>query len=410
MKFADVIVVGLGAMGSAATFQLARRGADVLAIDQFSPPHDLGSSHGETRITRQAIGEGEAYVPFVLRSHEIWREIEEELGETLLVTCGALVLGSADDTAIHHGKPSFLGSTFTAARRFGIPHEDLSADEIRARFPQFNVTGTERGYYEPGGGFLRPERCVAAQIELAKRSGARIQVNERVLDIRSTPGSVQVATDRDVYEAGRVVLAAGAWMPGLAREPLASVKIHRQVLFWFEATRPETYRPERCPVFIWMHGDLAEEYFYGFPSLDGGTSLKVASERYSAALTRPSLVDRTVTEAEAAAMFSEHVRGRLNDVGPNCLRKATCLYTVTPDGDFVIDAHPDDERITLVSACSGHGFKHSAAIGERVARHLTGDGEVVGVATFAVGRLAERDRAAVPPAHAGRTSVDADTS
>lgn len=406
MKFADVVVVGLGAMGSAATFQLARRGVDVLAIDQFSPPHDLGSSHGETRITRQAIGEGEAYVPFVLRSHEIWREIEEEVGEALLVTCGALVVGPADNTAMHHGKPSFLGNTFAAARRFGIPHEDLPAGEIRARFPQFNLAGTERGYYEPGGGFLRPERCIAAQIELAKRSGARIQVNERVLDVRPAAGSVQIVTDCDVYEASRVVLAAGAWMPGLARESLASLRLYRQVLFWFEATRPETYRPERCPVFIWMHGALSEDYFYGFPSLDGGTSVKVASERYSAALARPDLVDRTVTEKEAAAMFSDHVSGRLTGVGSNCLRKSTCLYTVTPDRDFVIDAHPDSDRITLVSACSGHGFKHSAGIGERVAERLTGNDGAAGVATFAVGRLAAQERVAIT--QTGIASTDAE--
>ena len=199
MPVADVIVVGLGAMGSASLYQLSSRGARVVGIDRYVPPHVHGSSHGETRITRQAIGEGAAYVPLVLRSHQIWRELEAQTGESLLLACGGLILSGEVGEALHHGKPQFLQRTLQAARQFGIVHEVLTPAQIEERFPQFTLTGNETGYFEPGAGLVYPERCVQVQHEQARRLGAQIQTGETVRRIVSKADGVEVETDQARY-------------------------------------------------------------------------------------------------------------------------------------------------------------------------------------------------------------------
>ncbi|MDB5557539.1 MAG: Sarcosine oxidase [Enterovirga sp.] len=384
MVVADAIVIGLGAMGSAAAYQLARRGAKVVGIDRFAPPHEHGSSHGDTRITRQAIGEGECYVPLALRAHEIWREIEAATGEELLVQCGGLVLSGARSS--HPKKAAFLDRTIAAAERYGIQHEVLSAEEVGARYPQFILEGDERAYFEPGAGFVYPERCIAAQLRLAAQAGAAIRTGEIVTAITPSGTGVRVETDRGVYEAGRAILAAGAWSPGLAGTPLGHMAIHRQVLNWFEAEDPAQYAPERFPVFIWMHGSAAEQS-YGFPIPPGSSGLKVASEIYERTLSAPDDIDRNVAEAETALTYDKHVRSHLRGVTGRCLRAKTCLYTLSPDSRFVIDAHPGNDRLTIVSACSGHGFKHSAAIGEAVAEQALEGRSGLDLSAFCVPEL-----------------------
>ncbi|WP_299428924.1 N-methyl-L-tryptophan oxidase [uncultured Meiothermus sp.] len=365
MPSADVIVVGLGAMGSASLYQLARRGARVIGIDRHRPPHIYGSSHGETRITRQAIGEGAAYVPLVLRSHQIWRELEAQTGESLLRACGGLILSGEVGEALHHGKPQFLQRTLQAAQQFGIAHEVLNATQIGERFPQFDLTGDETGYFEPGAGLVYPERCVQVQLEQAQSLGAVWQTGETVLQISPTPDGVQVETDKARYHAAKVVVSAGSWAGELLGEPFARVlRVYRQVLFWLEAKNPQAYLPERFPIFIWMFGSAEGEHFYGLPQVSQG--VKVATEQ-SRVSTHPDQVERTVAEAEAQTMFTRYVQGRLKGLGSTCLKAATCLYTSTPDGDFILDHHPDSERILVASPCSGHGFKHSASVGEAMA-------------------------------------------
>ena len=380
MQVADAIVIGLGAMGSAAAFQLARRGAKIVGSDRFSPPHEHGSSHGETRITREAIGEGESYVPLVMRAHEIWREIEAETGEELLVRCGGLVLSGARSS--HPKKAAFLDRTIAAARRYAIPHEILSAEDVRVRFPQFILEGDERAYFEPGAGFLYPERCIAAQLRLAAQAGATLRTGEVVTAIRPSGSGVRVETDQGVYEAGTAVLAAGAWSPGLVGAPLGHMSLHRQVLNWYEAENPAQYEPGRFPVFIWMHGSEGDQS-YGFPIPPGSEGLKVATETYERMLSAPDDIDREITAAETERTYEAHVAGKLRGVGSRCLKAATCLYTLAPDSRFVIDAHPENERLMLVSACSGHGFKHSAAIGEAVAESIVGGRSRLDLSSFA---------------------------
>jgi len=369
-KSADVIVIGLGAMGSAALYQLAKLGARAIGVDRFDPPHDQGSSHGDTRITREAIGEGRDFVPLVLRSNQIWEELEAATGRSLLTRNGALVLASQSVSGNHHGSTSFVQDTISTATEFGIAHDVLGAEEIRRRYPQFKLSGDEVGYFEPGAGFLRPEVCVETQLNLARQLGAKLSTSEIVLDIKQDEqGTVEVKTDRNTYSAARVIVTAGPWIQKmLGAEYARYFRIYRQVLCWFAlAKNAKQYTPARFPVFIWIVGNRPRDMLYGFPAIDGPEGgLKVATEQYEATVD-PDAVERTVSEPEIAAMYDEYIARRFPDVSGECLRAATCLYTVTPDAKFIVDKFRECENVLFASACSGHGFKHSAAIGESLA-------------------------------------------
>jgi sarcosine oxidase len=363
----DAIVLGLGAMGSAAAYQLAKRGERVLGFDRYAPPHSLGSSHGDTRITRLAIGEGDHLVPLVMRAHEIWREVERETGENLLMANGGLILSSDQPTSFTHVE-GFFQNTVAAAQKFGIAHERLDASAIRRRFPAFKVRDNEIGYYERDAGFLRPEACVDAQLRLAKRNGAELRTNETVLRFEESSSGVQVETDRGIYQADRLIVTAGAWLPRLLGGDCAKLfRIYRQVLHWFAVEGDiARYVPERFPVFIWeLQGET--QGIYGFPAIDGaGGGFKIATESYASTTTADG-ADRDVAPEEVARMFSRFVSPRFEGVGARCIRSKVCLYTATPDFGFIVDWLPGSERILIGSACSGHGFKHSATVGEILA-------------------------------------------
>jgi sarcosine oxidase len=383
----EIAVVGLGAMGSAALYQLGLRGAKAVGLDRFAPPHTSGSSHGESRITRQAVGEGRAYVPFVLASHRIWRSLEAETGETLLTTCGALVMGPGSGVSSHHGKPDFVGRSIDAARAFAIPHEVLDGREVARRFPQFrNLSGDERAYYEPGGGYVRPERCIAAQLHRAGALGAEIRTGTTVRSILQEPGGVRIETDRGVLQADQVVVSAGAWTAPLLGAPFTDLlTVNRQLLHWYALDDASAYGSD-APVFIWMHGSGDTDYLYGFPPLPGETAVKVATEQYETS-TQAEALDRVVSPAESAAMHRHHVAGRLAGASARVTRAAACLYTVTPDRGFIIDRHPRMDRVLVVSACSGHGFKHSAGIGEAVAEEMLEGGRRIDLAPYTLARF-----------------------
>jgi sarcosine oxidase len=381
------LVIGLGAMGSAAAYHLAKRRHPVLGIDRYRPPHPHGSTHGETRITREAIGEGQHYSPFAIRSHELWREIEREIGRELLTPTGLLVISSAGGSATMH-VPGFLETTVAAARRYGIPHELLSAADIRKRCPAFNVDPEEVGYFEPGAGYLRPEACVAAQLELAERYGAELHYGEKVLQVEQAGARVVVRTDRATYIAEHVILSAGPWLPELLGGGRAGpFSVTRQVLYWFaprESVAP--FLPERFPVFIWEPRHAAEA-LYGFPAIDGPAGgVKVASGAYGETTT-PDTVEPPVDERSIERMYETLVAPCLPDLSGRCLKALTCLYTVTPDAGFVIDRHPDHDRVLIVSPCSGHGFKHSTAIGEAVAELVTEGDSRLDLSPFRLARF-----------------------
>ena len=390
MRRFETIVLGLGAMGSAALYQLARRGNGVLGIDRFSPPHALGSSHGDTRITRLAIGEGEQYTPLALRSHQLWSELERETGTRLLTACGGLVISSSAKTSRTHVE-NFFDNTLAAAKKYAIAHEVLDATEIRRRFPRFKVADDEQGYLERDAGFLRPEACVRAHLMAAEQRGAEIHREERVLRFDASADEVRVITDLETYVAGTLIVSAGPWLPGLVERRIARhFTVYRQTLFWFDIDGPVApYLPECWPIFIWeLQGK--EQGIYGFPAIDGPRGgMKIATEQYEAATTAEA-VDRTVTDREKKAMFEDYVAPCIAGVSDRCLRAMSCLYTVTPDFGFVIDTHPDSKRVLIVSPCSGHGFKHSPAIGEAAADLAIHGATAADLSAFSLRRFSSR--------------------
>ena len=384
----DVAVVGLGAIGSATVYQTARRKGHVLGIDQFAPPHPFGSTHSDTRITREAIGEGAHLTPLARRSHQLWREIEQETGTELLVRVGVLIISGPAKTSVTHVQ-DFLDNTVTAARRYGIAHEILDAPAVRTRYPQFRLRDDETGYFEPGAGFVRPEACVAAQLALAQRYGADIRPNERVTGFVPRADHVVLTTEHNRYCTKKLVLAVGAWLPDFLEPEIArAFPVFRQAMYWFQP-HDNSFRPQHFPAFIWELSGRSQP-IYGFPDIDG-TGVKVATEQFARSTSASeALHGRDVPAAEAIAMHEDFVAPFLPGLPPNCVRAAACLYTVTADFDFVIDRHPLSERVIVASCCSGHGFKHSPALGE-VLSELTLTGRApIDVTPFNLARLLPR--------------------
>jgi sarcosine oxidase len=378
MRNAEVIVVGLGAMGSAACFQLATRGVSVIGIDQYAPPHSWGSTHGDTRVTREAIGEGREYVPLVRRSHQLWREIERESGARLLTQCGIVVLA--------YPSSEFLEETRASARAYEIEHEDLTNAEARARFPMFALGDEVVAYHEPGAGYVRPEAAVAAQLGLARARGAQLKLGERVQTWSASDNGVTVATDADTYRADQLLLCAGAWMGDLFPEGRDTFAVYRQLLYWFPIR--EGYAQLRdMPGFIWDLGARQDDVvhldgFYGLPAIDGPDGgVKVAAESYERTST-PDGRQHPATRSQSHRMYQQCVAPYLPWLGAEPLRTVSCLYTSTRGNRFIIDRHPEHDSVLIVSACSGHGFKHSPAIGEAVAQWLTGRPPAIDLGAF----------------------------
>ncbi len=385
----DVAVVGLGAFGAATLDQLAKRGARVIGLDRLAPPHDLGSTHGETRVTRQAAGEGDAYVPLVLRSHDIWRELERETGQPILVANGLLLLRNEGQARVH-GLADFLGATAALAERHNIAHELLDASALARRFPHLTGLENAKGYFEPGGGYVIPEAAVTAQLERAARHGAAIKINTEVMRVADAGDHVTIATRSETIRAGHVVVAAGGWTGRLLGSPYDRLlTLQRQVFHWYAVGADygnPAQAPDRFPTFIWLHGAEDTGHFYGFAPLPGTREIKVATE-YEEVSPSVEAINRTVSPEEGAAFFRNHVAPRIRGVAPEPLRSKTCFYTVTPDHGFIIDRHPSNRRMTVISACSGHGFKHSAAVGEAIAETVLNGKSRLSLAAFALSRF-----------------------
>jgi sarcosine oxidase len=370
----DVIIIGLGAMGSAASYQLAKRGAKVLGLDRYAPPHRFGSTHGETRITRVACGEGLEYTPLAVRSNVLWREIERETGASLLVQNGfASIAGKR--RAAKAGNVEFLEVTIAAAKAAGIGYEILGGKEFRTRFPAFNVQDDDTIYFDKLGGYLKPEVCVETQLRLAKENGAQLNLSEQAISYEEASGGVRVKTPAGEYTAKTLILSAGPWLAELMDERLMpGLKVTRQVVCWFrvkDSARFEDFQPSRFPVFVWQVP--AQQISYGFPALGGPEDgVKISTEQYDVAVD-PGNMDRIVSAAEQAALYDEYVAPYFPGLDRTCVRSDVCLYTSVPDSRFVIDRHPDHQEVIVASPCSGHGFKHSAAIGEALAQMALGE-------------------------------------
>lgn len=360
----DVVVVGLGAVGSATLFQLSKSKISVLGIDRFDPPHQMGSSHGETRITRLAVGESESYVPMVMRSHEIWREIEMLSKSTIFTQCGGILLDSGESPWSKHGSEGFLNRTVGFAKKYGINHQLLNSQQSRENYPFFQLEKNGACYYEPSAGYLRPELAILTQLRLAEENGAKILRNSPVSSLsKQTDGRIKVIFGEGELITDIVINCTGGWVKDfVSAEEKPKFKICRQVLHWINT---DSYSWRDSPVFMWGIGPDPEDFIYGFPSLDGKT-IKVATESFLS-VDHPDQVSREVSSREQQLFWDKKIRNRISGLKPEFLKSEVCFYTVTLDAKFVIINNSEIPNEWIVSACSGHGFKHSAALGEYLA-------------------------------------------
>jgi len=349
----DVAVIGLGAMGSAAAYHLARRGLTVLGIDQFAPPHTLGSSHGETRIIREAYFEDPCYVPLVQRAAVLWRELEGESGATLMVRTGGVMIGIPDGALVK--------GAIASAVAHDLAWEKLDAAAVRARFPVLHAEDPLVGVWEPNAGVLFPEACVASHLDLARRHGATLALDERVFGWRADGDGYEVTTDRGRHRAAHLVLAANAWLDRLLPDLRLPLSVARQPLFWFEpAAQADAFAPDRLPIHLWE--PERDRFFYGFPAFAGRVKVAVHGR---GRVSDPDTLDRQVDDAEVEAMRAPLARW-MPDANGRFAGAAVCMYANLPDEHFLIDRHPVHRRVLMISACSGHGFKFSSVIGEKV--------------------------------------------
>lgn len=359
----DVIVVGVGAMGSATAFHLARRGVRVLALEQFDLAHDQGSSHGYTRIMRHAYYNAPGYVPLVQRAQTLWRELEEISGETLFIHTGGLSMGRPDALVVR--------GALLAAERYGLEHEVLDSSEVQQRHPAIRLSEDMIGVRDPSAGFLLPERAILAHAAAARAHGAEVRTWEAITGWEATNDGVTVHTEHHDYRAERLVFTAGAWMAELLADLHLPLEVTRQVVGWFEPDDPALCEPDRLPVWLLQPPD-DEEYFYGLPRY-GPPGLKLGRMFHLQRAVTPAELTRTTDDADEAllrtclAPYFPGANGR-------ALELMTCMFTSTPDGHFIMDAHPRHPNVTVVSACSGHGFKFASVVGE-IAAELALDGQ-----------------------------------
>jgi len=381
----DLIIVGLGAVGSAAVWHAAELGLRVLGIDRHDPPHKLGSTHAETRISRLSVGEGPQYLPIVARSHEIWADIEQRTGTKLFHQCGGIILSTAG-AAGGERWGDFVSATSEVAAQADVPFERLTTEQARKRHPAVTFHENESIGFEPTAGLVLAEPAVETQLGLARFAGADIHVNETVTALTPDDTGVTVETNAGTYRAARVIVAAGPWIGEFAPGDAPRLTVTRQVVFWFEAEDPAAVSIENLPFFMCV-GDDIEDYHCIFPaSLQSPGQLKMMGEQF-ADITDVATVERTVSEEEIASFHRDFVAPRISGVTPNCVRAEVCLYTNTPDEHFLIDADPRSDRITLMSPCSGHGFKHSTALAEAVVQTIAGQPSTLDLSPFTRDRL-----------------------
>jgi sarcosine oxidase len=357
----DVIVLGLGGMGSAAVAHLAARGKRVAGIEQFSPPHDRGSSHGRTRVIRQAYFEDPAYVPLLLRAYELWRQLERDSGEPLLRLCGGLMMGAPESEVVQ--------GSLRSAREHSLPHEMLEGCELRRRFPQFQLPRETVALFEHGAGLVFCERAVGAHLKVAARSGASLHFEERVLGWKTDNGSVTLRTDHGIYEAEQAIVTPGPWAPSLLGSTGSAMEVERQVLFWFQPTDGVgQFAPGRFPIYIWQAGESSACCPYGFPAVDGPAGgVKIALHGKSTVeRCTPETVERRIREDDIAEIRGV-IRSFLPALDGDLVHATTCLYTMTPDRHFVIGADPESPQVTIAAGFSGHGFKFCSVVGEVLA-------------------------------------------
>jgi sarcosine oxidase len=369
----DVIVAGLGAMGSATLCQLALRGKRVLGLERWIPGHRHGSSHGDSRIIREMYFENPMYVPLVRRAHDLWRELEGRTGESLMQTVGGLMVGPEDGMLVQ--------GTVRSAREHGLAFEVLSADETARRYPPFQLRHGHAAVFDPRAGYLDPEACNGAHLKVAARHGAELRFDEPVIAWSADAGGVIVTTSYGSYAADHLVLSVGARTDSLL--PGLPLEVERQAVFWFRPERIGDFEKSRFP--IWAYEHVTGNVCYGFPLLPRG--VKAAVMHAGKTVPDPDSVRRDIHSAEV-----DPLRDALSGLLPGLavapvVDQDTCLFTNTPDHDFIIDFHPEHPQVLVSSPCSGHGFKFASAIGELQAELVTGGGSWLDLSPFSLQRF-----------------------
>ncbi len=376
IKDFDVIVLGLGANGSSAVYHLSKTGTKVLGIDRFTPPHTHGSSHGQSRIIRQAYHENPLYVPLVKEAYNLWYEIEKTAGKKLFLKTGGLMLGSADSAVINGARLS--------AETCDIPFEYLDNNSIKKRFPAFRPSHNTVGLLEKDAGILFPEACVQTYLQEAHKNSAVLHNNERVIRIVPNENFIEIITDKTTYYTSKLIISAGAWLNELMPDLHLPLTVERQVLYWFINTNKKLqqhFLPANLPVYIWEY--LPGKMFYGFPDL--GDGIKIAFHHAGEPVT-PDTLTKAVSEDEINSITA--VAEKYLNIDAKFNYSATCMYTNTPDENFIIDFHPHYNNIIIASPCSGHGFKFASLTGKILSDMATGQQVLFDLSPFRISRFA----------------------
>ena len=379
----EVAVVGLGATGGAALYHLARRGVRAIGLERASPGHKGGSSHGESRIIRTAYFEHPSYVSLVRAAFANWRALEAASGQRLITPTGILEAGYAGS--------NLVAATLESIREHDLPHARMTGREASARFPAFNLPDDWETVFQPDAGILAADRAIALHIEGAKGAGAEVRAQTAVAAIEPRAGSVRIVlADGGVIEAGAVIVAAGAWINQLVPELAGQLTLSRQAVSWFAPARPDLTTPERMPVFL-LDADAdpatgaPADVIYGFPDF-AGTGVKAASHLLGRTLESGDAA-RQDAGAEDTAPIAAALARLIPAAAGSVKQRTTCLYTSTPDADFIVDRHPADPRLILASACSGHGFKFASVLGEILADLAQGREAAHDLSRFGLARL-----------------------
>lgn len=373
-SFSDVIIIGLGAAGSAAAYHLSKTGKQVIGIDRYTPPHIFGSSHGESRIIRQAYFESPMYVPFVRQALQEWRELEQLSHTQLFLENGSLVLGDPDSEVIH-------GALLSAAQH-GLAHSYLDSSAIQSRFPALKPEAHTVAVLEEEAGLLFPEACISAHLDLAAKNGVQLNFDEKVIAFEQLDEGLRLTTDRGIYHTRKVIVSAGAWTKELLGELDLPLEIERRTVHWFKNknTDHKPFLPGQLPVYIWEYED--GKMFYGFPDL--GNGLKIASTK-KGRISLPDQLDREIGPEEIEE--ARQLVARYFSMDAVHVAASVCMYTNTPDEHFIIDFHPLYPDVILTSPCSGHGFKFASMTGKLLSQMATGAKPDLDLSPFSLSRF-----------------------
>lgn len=370
----DAIVIGVGGMGSAALYHLARRGKKVLGLERYDIPHQMGSSHGLTRIIRLAYYEHPSYVPLLRRSYELWRALEQEAGEQLLHITGSVDAGPRDSDVVQ--------GALRACQLHQLPHQLLTSPELSARYPGYALPTGHLALLQPEGGFLLSERCIVQHVIQAQACGAEVHAREAVLDWEPLADGVRVRTDRGVYTAEKLVISAGPWASRFIAPLAGKLQPERQVLAWFQPLRPPLFKLGSFPVF---NLKVEEGRFYGMPVFHI-PGFKVGCYHHLGEKVDPDAMDRECHARDEALLRGFVERYFPAGAGP-LMSMRTCIFTNTADEHFVLGPHPDHPQVAIAAGFSGHGFKFCSVVGEIMAQLATEGRSPHDLTLFDLGRL-----------------------